>query len=270
MNNNTIPFRWNIANNSELGKLLNPDFIVDKDLVDELRLCVAKILKYTQESDLVFVGRSLDSAYDYLSGYYKESSDENRLRHLNISLFNQSIHEITQKDPKTIVKLKKHFAQLKLDPHSIKKSKKKFYFVDVVYYGGTYSEIFKFLESWSKEINEDAPAVIRKIGFIGITSRTKNSPNTWRWHQNKDWTHNLSKDQIKNISVHRMYWSYLGDNQSKLTRSNRPKNWLHQPIKKQDYSESTIYAINEAHYLYQLSQTSEEKQVLKRLIRKLK
>ena len=67
--------------------------------------------------------------------------------------------------------MKQHFTQLQLDPSSIKKAKKKIFFVDVVYYGGTYTEIFQFLKNWSNEINEDFPAVIRKIGFIGITSQ---------------------------------------------------------------------------------------------------
>lgn len=270
MINNTIPFRWNIANKSELGKLLIPDYKVDKDLVDDLRLCVTKILKHTQNSDLVFVGRSLDSAFDYLSGHYLGSDDEDCLKHLNISLYDQSIQELGRKDPKSILNLKNHFTQLKLDPPSIKKANKKIFFVDVVYYGGTYTEIFKFLESWAGEINEDVPAVIRKIGFIGITSRTKNSPNTWRWHQHKDWIHKLSKNSLKNISVDRFYWSYLGDSQSKLTRSNRPNNWVHKPIEKQDYNEGTIEAINEAYYLFQLAQTNNEKKLLQSLIPKLK
>ena len=69
MINNTIPFRWNIANKSELGKLIKPDYSIDNELLDHLRFCVAKIIKYTQDSNLGFVGRSLDSAFDYLSGH---------------------------------------------------------------------------------------------------------------------------------------------------------------------------------------------------------
>lgn len=270
MIDNTIPFRWNITNKSELGKLINPDYVLDKELLADLRLCVAKILKYTEDSNLVFVGRSLDSAYDYLSGLYLGSKSKNCLRHLNISLYGQSIDDLTHKDPKSILSLREHFTQLQLDPHSIKKSKKKLFFVDVVYYGGTYTEIFRFLQSWAKEINEDFQAVLHNIGFIGITSRTKNSPNTWRWQQHKDWTHKISKNMLKNISVNRFYWSYLGDNQPKLTRSNRPKNWLHQPIKKQEYNEGTIEAINEAYYLFQIAQSKEEKNMIKSLIPKLK
>ncbi len=267
---NTIPFRWNIANKSELGKLLNPNYELNQYLLDALRLCVAKIIKYTEGSNLVFVGRSLDSAYDYLSGLYSELKSGDYLRHLNISLYGQSIEDLTRKDPKSILSLKEHFTQLKLDPHSIKKSKKKLFFVDVVYYGGTYTEIFKFLQCWAKEINEDFQAILHKIGFIGITSRTKNSPNTWRWQQHKDWTYLLSKDMLKNISVNRFYWSYLGDTQPKLTRSNRPKNWLHQPIEKQEYNEGTIEAINEAYYLFQIAQSKEEENMIKSLIPKLK
>jgi hypothetical protein len=270
MINNTIPFRWNIANKSELGQLLNPDYVLKKYLLEDLRLCVGKIIKYTQDCHLVFVGRSLDSAYDYLSGFYLGSKPKDYLKHLNISLYGQSIEEIGRKDPQSIEELKKHFSQLKLDPHSIKKSIHKIYFVDVVYYGGTYTEIFNFIERWSKEVNEHVSAVINKIGFIGITSRTKNSPNTWRWHQHKDWPQKLSKNGLKNISVDRGYWDYIGNTQSKLTRSNRPNNWLHKPIEKPEYDEKTLTAINEAYYLYQIAQTNEEKKLLKSLIPKLK
>ena len=270
MINNTIPFRWNIANKSELGQLLKPDYVIDPDLLEDLRLCVAKILKYTQGDNLIFVGRSLDSAYDYLSGYCLNSKTTDYLRHLNISLYGQSIEKIGNKDPKSLEKLKRHFKLLKLDPNSIKKAKQKLFFVDVVCEGGTYTEIFNFLVSWSKEINEDVPAVISKLGFIGITSRRKNSPNTWRWHQDEEWTQKLSKGRLKNVSVDRFYWGYLGNTQSKLTRSNRPNNWLHKPIEKQDHTEETIKAINEAYYLYQVAQTNEEKKLLKSLIPKLK
>lgn len=264
MMNNTIPFRWNIKSKSELGRLLDPDYSLDEWDLERIRDCTAKILNFTNDDDLVFVGRSLDSIYDYLSGLFFNTSDANRLRHLNISLYGQSLKDIARQDPKSILQLKHHFTELGLDPVSIKHSDKSFYFVDVVYHGGTYTELFHFLKDWSKDIHEDVPAVIRKIGFIGITRRTKNSPNTWRWHQHKDWVGQLSSGRLKNISVDYFFWSFMGDAQYKLTRSNRPDFWFHKPLEKQEYSDEVIKSINMAHQLYELAQSRDERQKIVR------
>jgi hypothetical protein len=70
------------------------------------------------------------------------------------------------------------------------------------------------------------PVIRRKLRFIGVTSRTKTSPNTYRWQQHAAWTRQLPSRAVVNVSLHPWVWSYFGDHQVKLTRSFRPERWL--------------------------------------------
>jgi hypothetical protein len=56
-----------------------------------------------------------------------------------------------------------------------------------------------------------------------VTSRTKTSPNTYRWQQQATWTRQLPARAVVNVSLHPWVWSYFGDDQPKLTRSFRPE-----------------------------------------------
>src|SRR2546423_2537670 len=54
----------------------------------------------------------------------------------------------------------------------------------------------------SRRNNVEWESVVRKLRFIGLTSRQKTSPNTWRWQQHADWVGTLVPPRaIKNISV---------------------------------------------------------------------
>jgi len=68
------PFRWNIAKREQIGRLLEaPSPAGDvPGLHDTLRAVSAKILARSDDSDLVFVGRSVESFYDYLSGIFHD------------------------------------------------------------------------------------------------------------------------------------------------------------------------------------------------------
>jgi hypothetical protein len=99
-------------------------------------------------------------------------------------------------------------------------------FVDVVSRGATFADLFALLRDWVAE--ERAPwAVIRtKIRFVGVTSRRRTSPNTFRWQQHAPWTRELPGGSVINVSLAGDVWSYFGDHQTKLTRSYRPERWL--------------------------------------------
>jgi hypothetical protein len=64
------------------------------------------------------------------------------------------------------------------------------------------------------------------VRFVGVTSQTKTSPNTYRWQQQAAWTQRLPARAVTNVSLHPVVWSYFGDHQTKLTRSFRPEQWL--------------------------------------------
>jgi hypothetical protein len=71
----------------------------------------------------------------------------------------------------------------------------------------------------------DPPAALRNIRFIGITRRQKTSPNTFRWHQHAPWLRHFPRGAVRNVSVPRDFWDYLGNEQPKTTPSNSPTRW---------------------------------------------
>jgi hypothetical protein len=80
--------------------------------------------------------------------------------------------------------------------------------------------------AWIDEAGRPWPVIRRKVRFVGVTSRTKTSPNTYRWQQHATWTRQLPSRAVLNVSLHPVVWSYFGDHQVKLTRSHRPERWL--------------------------------------------
>lgn len=68
-------------------------------------------------------------------------------------------------------------------------------------------------------------AVKRRMRVIGITERTKNSPNTWRWYQHAPWVKGFARSALRGISIPYGFWTYLGDRQEKVSRWNPPYVW---------------------------------------------
>lgn len=269
MNETNFPFRWKIEAPDELGSLIKTDFELSDRLLSDVRYCAARILAFSQNSRLVFVGRSLDSVHDYLTAILDNTTWHNRLLRLNISLYGHSLEHIQQNHPKSFVSLKKYFEELDIDPIAVKSGKVPTSFVDVVYEGGTYQQIFKLLNDWSDELQSDSTAMNKKIRFIGITRRRKTSPNTWRWQQQTEWTKYLKSSNIKNVSMEYEFWDYVANYQPKITKSFTPKMWKTEASESRIYSEETIKAINEEYCLYNAGKSRIEKQLfVKELLNK--
>ncbi|MCD9185497.1 MAG: hypothetical protein LUM44_03635 [Pyrinomonadaceae bacterium] len=269
MSETNFPFRWKIESPDELGSLIKSDFELNEQLLSDVRYCAARILAFSQNSRLVFVGRSLDSVHDYLTAILENTSWHNRLLRLNISLYGQSIDYIRQNHPKSFALLKKYFEELVIDPTAIKSNKIPTSFVDVVYEGGTYEQIFRLLNDWSDELENGSAEMNKKIRFIGITLRKKTSPNTWRWQQQTEWTKYLKSSNIKNISMDYGFWHHVANYQPKITKSFTPKMWETEESESPNYSEETIKALNEAHCLYNAGKSKNEKQLfVKELLNK--
>jgi hypothetical protein len=261
-----VPFRWNIRSRAELGELIDDSVELDRYFLDDIRQCAARIMQFADDGKLVFVGRSLDSIHDYLSGLLGQTEWRDKLVYLSISLYGEHIETLSHKDPKGFEAFKAHFTALGLDPLSVKNSTDKINLVDVVSSGGTFGELYAFYKRWAQSLHEDVPAVLRKLRFLGVVFRTKNSPHTDRWQQNVEWTKELSHQALKNISVERTFWYWIANYQAKMARSNRPMNWYWEPLKKSEHTEDTIKAIQFSYGLYQLAQTTEEKAEFKRLL----
>ncbi len=274
--NEVIPFRWNIKKAPELGQLLNATFKGDSRYDDshfydalyyaDLRDCTAKIIAYSEGADLCFVGRSLDDVYDYLAGLYEHTSQQDRHCCLNISLYGRSLKTIEKDCLQSIAALKAHCTALGLDPQSIMSNKRATCFVDVVSEGGTYEEIYHFLVRWTEELKLCVKTLQQKLRFLGITSRKKNSPNTWRWQQHSDWTKHLKARQVKNISVSWEFWSFIANNQAKMTPSNQPKRWFGNDLHKPKHDPEHISALQHAYHLFHVATQAHERQAFLKVL----
>src|SRR4051794_38276087 len=107
-------------------------------------------------------------------------------------------------------------------PHGLARRNRPVTFVDVVHAGSTFSELFDLLWTWIQHERQPWPVIRRKVRFVGVTSRKKTSPNTYRWQQHAGWTRQLPARAVINVSLDPRVWSYFGDHQVKLTRSLRP------------------------------------------------
>jgi hypothetical protein len=113
-----------------------------------------------------------------------------------------------------------------LTPYTLARRNRPAALVDVVYRGATFTELYTLLRDWIDEERQSWPPIRGKLRFVGVTSRTKTSPNTYRWQQHAAWTRHLSARAVINVSLDPWVWSYFGDHQIKLARSLRPDRWL--------------------------------------------
>lgn len=89
-----VPFRWDISRRHQLGRLVEgPPVGFFRGFKSHLRRCCAGVLALAGDADLFFVGRSPESAFDYLSGVLLDTSWSSRLNLLQFSM-----HYITQKE----------------------------------------------------------------------------------------------------------------------------------------------------------------------------
>ncbi|MEU5948058.1 hypothetical protein ABZ793_21215 [Micromonospora sp. NPDC047465] len=85
-----------------------------------------------------------------------------------------------------------------------------------------------------------------KLRFVGITVRTKTSPNTWRWYQAAPWAAHLPRSALIGISLDGSVWSYLGDQQAKTTRPFPVARWLDQDASRPARDSKALAGLAEA------------------------
>jgi hypothetical protein len=205
------PFRWDLVTPDQLGSLL--DDVEEPRLwfLDELVACAGKVLARGGDARLVFVGRSLDSMFDLLSGAMPD-----RVTRLPLSLAGLT----EAHTPKAREVLIEHG----LTPSAL--AREAITFVDVVSQGSTFSRLFSLFDNWIVDTREPWDVIRRHLRFVGITWATKTSPDTWRWQQHAEWTGRLPARAVVNVSMRDVVWSHVADHQAKLTRSFRPSAWF--------------------------------------------
>jgi hypothetical protein len=246
----SLPFRWDLITPDQFGMLLDG---VDRPqlwFVDDLVACAGKVVARSGNGDLFFVGRSLDSMFDLLGGALHRTAWRDRLHRLPVS-FAVAGRRVGQRwrpgriGQAELARARRMLDDLGLSPYTLARRDRPATFVDVVHGGSTFTKLFHLLRSWIERDREPWNVIRRKLRFIGITSRTKTSPNTFRWQQHADWTNTLPARSVLNVSLDPFVWSYLADRQIKLTRTFRPQDWLADPDGPQR-GEHTALALAEA------------------------
>lgn len=225
-----VPFRWDLVTPDQLGTLL--DGVVPPDLwfLDDLVACAGKVLACSGNGDLFFVGRSLDSMFDLLGGVFAGPVGMQQLHRLPLSFQRPAVGSGRRwrrrpLTPAEVVQARRFLSAVGLTPYALARRDRPAVVVDVVDAGATFTELFTLVRDWTEQEREPWPVIRRKLRFIGVTSRRKTSPNTYRWQQHAIWTRTLPAAAVINVSLPSWVWSYFGDHQVKLTRSLRPDRW---------------------------------------------
>lgn len=244
------PFRWDLVRGDELGILLKGVEPPDLWFVDELVECAAKVVARSADGDLYFVGRSPDSIFDLLSGALSGTSWRNRVFQLPLSLYGSAGSDFNDAEQ---AQLRANLTAQGLSPDKLAHRRGQAVFADLVYEGSTFENLFFVLADWAR----DDRVLRHGLRFIGITSRKKTSPNTWRWHQHAEWTDRLPARSVTNVSISPPLWNYLGNNQTKLTPSFSRKVWQNEDVGSPRHDPATRAALAEAVALTQLGRSAE-------------
>ncbi|MEL6109578.1 MAG: hypothetical protein AAFU85_26510 [Planctomycetota bacterium] len=257
------PFRWNLAKREQLGRLRrvdrNKSSVAYPQFDHDLRQCAARVLAFAGDSDLVFVGRSPESIFDYLSGILLETTWQDRLRLANISIRCCTSARIADSYPRAIAAAQKHFGEIQLLPRDLVTSPRPIALIDLVASGSTFQQIARLLFAWAHEDGIDLRAMTEKLRFVGITWRTKTSPMTYRWHQHVDWLSEFGSRSVKNVSVPGRFWDYVGNRQEKVSWSNPPARWSDPNIMRPPRQHSHQVALEFATKVFDNAVTSEER-----------
>jgi hypothetical protein len=228
----TAPFRWDLVTPDQLGGLLQGTVAPDLWFVPAVAACAGKVLARSGGGDLFFVGRSLDSMFDLLGGALAQIPQGQVPYRLPFS-FQREVVQVEGRWWRTrplsrleVRQARQLLSDLELTPHSLVRRPRPATFVDVVDRGWTFTELFTLIREWADEERAPWASLRRKVRFVGVTSRTEISPNTFRWQQHAGWIRSLPASSVVNVSLDPEVWAYLGNRQTKLTRSYRPDRWL--------------------------------------------
>ncbi len=247
----TRPFRWNVKRRSELGTLADgPAPEPYPGFIEELRDCAAKVVAMSRESDLVFVGRSPENLFDYLSGVLGDTGWHDRVDLLNISLRGFHAGALLAERETNVAAARQHMTELAMDPGALLARERPVALVDLVAKGLTFGSLADFVTTWSREQRFDVGAMRRKLRFLGITQQKKTSPNTWRWHQHASWLQDFPGDAVLNVSVPWHFWDLLGNTQKKTVLSNPPRRWGEDKLQVPPHYAGNIEALRLAARLY--------------------
>lgn len=258
-----VPFRWDVRRREQLGRLLDvprpeharwrwplPGFL------SPLRECCARVVGGAGDSRLVFVGRSPESLFDYLTGALAGTPWADRCDLLSVSL-PADVHTVS---PHALRALRAQHQAFGLHPAQIASASRPVAFVDLVWKGRTFGQLSAFLSRWARDEGVDVHAVRRRLRWIGITVRGKNSPNTWRWFQQVNWAREYPRGALHGVSADYWFWTYLGDDQEKTMPSNTADRWGTEELAHPGRDPERYLALQEAFAIHEAARTPAERE----------
>ncbi|WP_354701545.1 hypothetical protein DSM112329_01864 [Paraconexibacter sp. AEG42_29] len=256
------PFRWNVPT-AQLGSLL--DGVPEPDLwfADELVPCAAKLLARSQGGDLHFVGRSLDSVHDLLTGALQGTSAASRLHTLPISIRWLGVEPLA---PHELAQLRANMTAAGLAPAALARRRTPVVFTDIVASGGTYENIHGILRDWIADERGQWDVIRHKLRYLGVTIREHTSPNTHRWQQHAAWTRELPARAIANVSLGFDVSVYFSNGQPKTSLSFSRPLWQDEQVATPGRSEERLTALAEAVAVTELGARKATREAIARLL----
>jgi hypothetical protein len=259
-----VPFRWDVRRREQLGRLLSapppkrPYWYIPmrfRDLLPAVRACAARVLARAGDARLVFVGRSPENLFDYLTGALADTPWADRCDLLSVSM-----QGMWRWVPAPALRaLRRQHAAFGLHPAAIASAPRPIAFVDLVSSGGTFGELSAFLSHWARDEGVDVHAVRRRLRWVGITERTRNSPNTWRWFQRVDWAGDYPRSALRGVSVDYWFWSWLGNHQDKTMPSNTYNRWGTEDLAHPEHAPERLEALRVAYKLHERARRPDER-----------
>lgn len=262
----TRPFRWDLSRREQLGRLVQAVPQINLDYLDGFRACAGRILAEGGDSGLVFLGRSPESLFDYLSGALLGTPWEDRLTLLNLSLRDGALEHGGRPLAPRRSAGRLHLKEVGLDPRQLSQAGRPISLIDLVYTGQTFGNLISFLDAWALESGLDPQAYRRRLRLVGISIRTKNSPNTRRWQQATAWATLFRPGVLRGIAIPQPLWTYLGDIQAKVTPSNPPWRWTDRTLQRPPRDPAHLEALRFAVAFHRLAQRGDERDTFARYL----
>lgn len=219
------PFRWDVSRPHALARLDASPAFLDAALLHDLRVCAARVIDAAGDADLVFVGRSPESLFDYLTGVLRGTAWQARLDLLAYSARRWPLRDVRAHFPGAVGALRAQFEAAGLAPDDLRVRTRPVVFVDLVASGETFARLNEFLEDWSRSLDLDPRAWRRRVRFVGIVARGETSPTAWRWQQHAAWRRAYPPSATRSVAVPWSLWDFLGNWQAKVTPSHSPSRW---------------------------------------------
>jgi hypothetical protein len=256
-------FRWNVTRREQLGGLLEGEPAESyPEFLEDLRRCCARVIAMAGDSRLVFVGRSPESLYDYLTGALAATSWADRLAMLNVSLWAFGRYEETSPTPAGCDAMRAQFAGVGLEPAQIAAGPRPIALIDLVSSGGTLETLVELLISEAEYAGVDVRAVQRRIRVVGISQQERPHPKTWRWRTHTRWPVAFRPSAVKGVSIPPQLWDYLGNTQKKVARTNPPARWGDPEMERPPREADHVAALRLAARVYRSARGRHERQAL--------